>query len=478
MKTVESKFESGVSDAVSKPEGVAFIKGSGPLRGQPNLPGDKSISHRTAILSSLCQGPVSIRGFSQGADCLTTLRCLRELGVSITATGSGRLQVKGVGLQGWTRPKAQLDAGNSGTTVRLLTGALARCSFRVGLTGDESLQKRPMGRVILPLREMGAGIDAHHDLTAIEGGDPLRLPLTIQGGVLKGIAYNMPVASAQVKSAILLAGLGATGPPAVVEPAPSRDHTERLLRFLGVDVEVQQSRDCDGITVKMNPPQPGALRLPKGVKALTVPGDVSAAMFYIAAALVVPGSLVSINNVGLNPTRTGALEALRRMGANLSISNLRTVSGEPVGDIEVKSGTLRGIELSGHIIPSLIDEIPILALLATQAQGTTVIRDAAELRVKETDRIAAMVRELSGLGASLQETEDGLIIEGKGALCGGSANSWGDHRIAMTLAVAGLCSADGVELHGSRWVGISDPGFFSNLEALGAQCSVRAGDGQ
>ncbi len=364
------------------------------LKGSLKVPGDKSISHRAIMLGSIAEGRTEIKGFLEGEDCLRTIDIFSRLGVSIKRNGSD-VVIESPGIREWTSPTEELYAGNSGTTARLMLGILSASSVTSTLTGDESLSMRPMKRVTMPLQSMGA---------SITGGD--HLPLTITGSKIKGIDYRMPVASAQVKSALLFAGLGADGVTIVRETAVSRDHTERMLKQFGAELEQ------DGTTVSIR----GGQALTGS--AVTVPGDISSAAFFMAAAAMVEGSEVDFIDVGLNPTRTGIIEVLRQMGAGVELLEQTGEIGEPYGVVKVKNARLKGIEISGSIIPTLIDELPIIALLATQAEGTTVIKDAAELRVKETDRIAAVTDELTKLGADITATEDGMIIKGPYCLIG------------------------------------------------------------
>jgi 3-phosphoshikimate 1-carboxyvinyltransferase len=417
------------------------------LRGTIEVPGDKSISHRAVMFGAIADGTTTISNFLAGEDCLSTIDCFRKLGVSITRNGS-EVVVEGKGIRGLQEPTEILNVGNSGTTTRLLLGILAGCSFHACLIGDESIAKRPMARVTNPLREMGAKIDGreHGNYT----------PLSIRGGNLQAIRYTSPVASAQVKSAILLAGLMAAGTTTVIEPHKSRDHTERMLKAFGGEVVV------DGLTVSVT-----------GKQQLTgahidVPGDISSAAFFLVAGAIVPNSEITLKNVGLNPTRTGIIDVLKQMGADIAIENIRNEESEPMGDITVRTSELKGIEIGGELIPRLIDEIPIIALLATQAEGTTVIKDASELRVKETDRIATVVSELSQLGADIEATEDGMIIRGKTKLKANNivVDSYGDHRIGMMLAIAACIVEGDLTLNRSEAIAVSYPSFFDHLQLL------------
>ncbi|PFR95383.1 3-phosphoshikimate 1-carboxyvinyltransferase [Priestia megaterium] len=415
------------------------------LQGEISIPGDKSISHRAVMFGAMAEGKTTINHFLAGEDCLSTISCFEKMGVSIKREDE-YVEVEGKGIEGLSEPASILDVGNSGTTTRLMLGILAGVPFHTSLIGDESIAKRPMSRVTVPLRSMGAKIDGreHGQYT----------PLSTRGGALKAIHYHSPVASAQVKSAILLAGLHAEGTTKVTEPFTSRDHTERMLRAFGVDVEV------DGTTVSI-----------KGGQSLRgtdvyVPGDISSAAFFLVAGAIVPNSRIVLKNVGLNPTRTGIIDVLQQMGARLTISNERIQNGEPIGDLTIETSQLKGIEIGGDLIPRLIDEIPVIALLATQANGKTVIKDAEELKVKETNRIDTVATELSKLGASVTPTADGLIIEGKTALQSGEVDSYGDHRIGMMLAVAAAIATGEVTLMRSEAIHVSYPTFFEDLDKL------------
>jgi 3-phosphoshikimate 1-carboxyvinyltransferase len=411
--------------------------------GRLRPPPDKSVSHRAALLGAIASGTTTARKFLIAADTLSTVRCLRALGVEAALEGD-TLTVRGRRIQGFLPPEGVLDVGNSGTTIRLLCGLLSQHPFEACLDGDDSIRRRPMDRVIRPLREMGAWFEARRDRFA---------PLRVRGGPLRPIRYLLPVASAQVKSAILLAGLAAEGKTTVIEPQTSRDHTERLLRAMGVPVE----KDGQEVSV-VGPAQPRAVDL-------TVPGDLSSAAFFLVAAAARPGSEVVIEDVGLNPTRTGILEVLTAMGAHLEITDLREEGGEPVGTVVVRGGELRGVEIRGEIIPRLIDEIPALAVAAAVAEGETVIRDAAELRVKESDRVRALVSNLRALGVQAEELPDGLRIRG-GRIRGGVVHSFGDHRIAMAFAVAGLLSEEGTVVRDTACIATSFPEFELVLGSL------------
>ena len=420
------------------------IQPCGPLRGEITVPGDKSISHRAVMLGALANGTTHITGFLMGEDCLSTIECFRKMGVEIEITDK-EVIVEGVGLHGLCEPEDTLYTGNSGTTTRLLCGILAGQPFTATLNGDASIQKRPMGRVIKPLREMGA---------YIEGKNDNYCPLTLYPSELHGIEYRLPVASAQLKSAILLAGLYAEGQTTVIEPAPSRDHTERMFRALGVEIETE------GNTITLEPPED------LHAVNIAVPGDTSSAAFFLVAGAIVPGSELTIKNVGVNPTRTGILDVLREMGADITESNFRD-DAEPVCDLTVRYSKLHGVEIGGSIIPRLIDELPVLAVAAAFADGETVIRDAQELKVKESNRIAAMVTELTRAGVDVEETDDGMIIRGGKTPCGATFETYKDHRIAMSLAILGLAAQSASRIHDPEVVSISYPDFFNTLEALG-----------
>jgi len=423
------------------------VKGCSALRGEVAPPGDKSISHRAVILNSVAQGRAKIGNFSPGEDCLSTVTCLRELGVEITEKSRGTLIVTGVGEKGLKEPGDVLNAGNSGTTIRLLAGLLASQTFLSIITGDESLRSRPMARVIHPLRLMGAQFWGRE-------GDSLA-PIAIKGCQLHGIEYRLPVASAQLKSAILIAALFAQGETTVEEPAPSRDHTERMLRAMGAELQSDGSK----ITLAPKPTSLSALDL-------DIPGDVSSAAFWLVAGAIHPNAKIRITNAGNNPTRMGIIEVLSDMGAKVGIENERIAGGEPVADITVESSHLVGKEIGGNIIPRLIDEIPLIAVAGCVARGTTTIRDAAELRVKETDRIAATVKELSKLGAEIEELPDGMVIHGGKTLHGAECSSHYDHRLAMTLGIAALIAVGETVIQDAEVVAVSYPTFWQELERL------------
>ena len=415
------------------------------LRGEVTPPGDKSITHRAFILNALASGPARIRNFGQGADCFATLDSLRVLGVPVDEE-AGDILIRGRGAGGLVQASAPLDAGNSGTTIRLLSGLLAFLPFQSTITGDDSLRRRPMDRVIEPLRMMGASING-------SGESGSAAPLEIHGGSLRGITYPLPVASAQVKSALLIAGLSAEGETVVEEPSPSRDHTERMLRAMGGRIHVSDGR----IAL-----QPG----PLVALDVTVPGDFSSAAFWLIAGCLHPDADVLIRGTGVNPYRTGLLEVLQEMGAEVTVEQVRSVGGEPVADIRARSSRLRGVSIGGAMIPRLIDELPLVALAGALATGSTHIRDAAELRVKESDRIAATCAELAKLGARVEELPDGMIVHGGAALNGALCSSYGDHRLAMALAIAGLVAEGETVVDGAEAAAVSYPGFWTALDRL------------
>lgn len=415
------------------------------IEGTVRVPGDKSISHRAVMFGSLAKGTTTIEGFLPGADCLSTISCFRRMGIEIEQQGD-KVTVHGKGWYGLQEPSEHLEVGNSGTTIRLMAGIMSTQPFHVVMEGDESIAKRPMRRVIGPLRQMGAKIDGRKD------GE--FTPLAIRGGELQGIAYHSPVASAQVKSAILLAGLQAKGVTSVTEPHLSRDHTERMLQAFGVQVV------RDGLTVSVEGGQELLGR------AISVPGDISSAAFLIAAVMMVPGSKLLIENVGINPSRTGIIDVVKAMGGSLELVNERVVNEEPVADLLVTYSKLHGIEIAGDIIPRLIDEIPVIAAMATQATGRTIIRDAEELKVKETDRIATVVSQLSKFGAKVTPTDDGMVIEGETALTAATIDSHGDHRIGMAMAIAGLAATGETVIENDEAIAVSFPGFAELLQEI------------
>ena len=422
------------------------------LRGEIIAPGDKSVSHRAIMFNALSNtGTASITNFSPGADCTSTVEIMRSLGVEITRedghAGMGdSLTVKGVGLNGLQEPADILDAGNSGTTTRLMSGILAGRDILTILTGDDSLKSRPMGRVIKPLSDMGAVITARH-------GDRLA-PIVFHGGTLRGTNYEMPVASAQLKSCLLLAGLRADDKTKLTQPAESRDHTERMLSAMGVKLTKT------GLELELDPCELQTVHV-------EVPGDISSAAFWMVAGVCHPDAELLIKNVGINPTRAGIVTALRIMGADLTLLDEREVAGEPVADILVRTSELKGIELSGDIVPLLIDEIPVIAVAAAIADGETVIKDAEELRVKESDRIQASVTWLKGAGVDVEGTPDGMILGGGNTIGGGEFQSYDDHRLAMSLGVAGLISSDPITVLDPDVAGISYPNFWKIIEGFG-----------
>lgn len=418
-----------------------------PLTGTLEIPADKSLSHRAVILGAICNGKLHVKNFSSGGDCKSTVNILQSLGVEIEYLTKSTLLVHGRGLKGFKEPTNILDAGNSGTTLRIMLGILSGQSFYSVLTGDDSLRKRPMGRVIEPLSMMGSQILARENNTVA--------PITIRGGNLSGIEYKMPIASAQVKSCLLLAGLYARGNTTVIEPHKSRDHTERLLQYLGANINV------DGLKIVLE----GQNELePKEIK---IPGDISSASFFIVAATIVPGSSLTLTNVGVNPTRTGILSILTRMGADIVISNEQEICGELVGDITVNSSNLKGIEIGGSVIPTLIDEIPIIAVASAVAEGTTIIKDAQDLRNKESDRLKAITSELKKMGVDIEETFDGLIINGNKKIEGDcTCESHHDHRIAMALTIASLVAKNPVTIENAGWIKISFPEFSTILNKI------------
>lgn len=416
------------------------------VRGAVAVPGDKSISHRAVLIGSICEGETTVRGFGRSEDTLSTVRAMRALGVEIEEDGADTLVIRGRGLRGLRAPDAPIDCGNAGTLVRLLAGILAGQQWQqFELVGDESLSARPMGRIAVPLAEMGAGVET------ADG----RLPLGIEGRPLRAIDYELPVASAQVKSCVLVAGLYADGETVVREPVPTRDHTERMLRAAGARVRTSPGR------IAVQP----AERLALG--EVVVPGDISSAAPLILAATLLPGSELIVTGVGVNPTRTGLIDVLERMGARIAVFNRRTVAGEPVADLEIAHAELVATEVEPEEVPRLVDELPLFVLAASMARGVSRVRGADELRAKETDRIAAVAAGLRAVGAHVTETRDGFRIRGVPARPrGGRMSSAGDHRIAMLAAVCGLASRDGVQIEGGESVAISFPGFFDLLDSL------------
>jgi len=415
------------------------------LLGRVQVPGDKSISHRALLLGALGDSPSQIANFLPSGDCLATLACIRALGIHVETHSETTLTVHGQGLRGLRPPDAALSCARSGTTMRLLAGILAGQPFHSTLSGDAQLLRRPMRRVVEPLRQMGAVIedtDGHG-------------PLTVRGRPLHGCDHSLTIASAQVKSALLLAGLYADGPTSVRQPGPTRDHTERMLAAMGAGI-------CTtGLSVTLSPTSS------LSPLTLSVPGDISSAAFLLIGAALAPGSEVTVEGIGVNPTRTGVLDVLRAMGAEMALENLREHGNEPLADVTLCASALRGVEIRGDAVVRLIDELPILAVAATQAQGSTVVRDAAELRVKETDRIATLVGELRALGAQIDPLPDGFVVAGSTPLRGAVVDSHGDHRLAMALAVAGLVAAGETVIENAACMGDSFPGFVELLRELG-----------
>lgn len=422
------------------------IKRLNGLKGTISVPGDKSISHRSIMLGSIAEGTTEVHNFLQGADCLSSIACFRQMGIDIENNGD-IVRIHGQGLHGLKRPENTLDTGNSGTTTRLMSGILAGQNFDCTINGDISIQSRPMRRIMTPLSLMGASIES------IRSNDCA--PLKITGQKLHGIHYDSPVSSAQVKSAILLAGLYADGETSVTEPVLSRNHTELMLSACGGDVHSQ------GTTATLRPVK----RLE--AQKIIVPGDISSAAYFMAAGLIVPGSEIYIENVGINPTRDGMVKVCQAMGGNISLENVRDVCGEPVADMVIRHSSLHGTVVEGDIIPTLIDELPIIAVMAAFAEGQTIIRDAAELKVKESDRIAVVTEGLKRMGADIQPTDDGMIIHGGKPLHGAEINSYLDHRIAMSFAVAGTICDGTLTIKDGDCVKISYPEFYEDLYSLG-----------
>ncbi len=414
------------------------------IRGSINIPGDKSISHRSIMLGALSRGTTHVSHFLPSADCISTIECFRKLGVEIEIFDDENIAIKGNGIDGLKAPSELLYTGNSGTTTRLMAGILSAQSFDSTLNGDESIQRRPMARIITPLSMMGASIES-------AGGG--LCPLDIHGQKLNGIRYELPIASAQLKSALLFAGLYADGETEIIESAPSRDHTERMFKAFGANI----SKTPNGVSVKKT----------KTLTArdLYIPGDISSAAFFAVAAAILPGSDVTLKNVGVNPTRTGIIDIMLKMGADIELSNYRD-NWEPIADIRVKYSKLHGCEIGGKDIPRLIDELPILAVLAAFADGKTIIRDAEELKHKESNRISAMTAELSKAGIAITETDDGMIINGGARTHGADFASYGDHRIAMAMSVCALASDGDSTIDDVNCVKISYPNFFSDLANL------------
>jgi 3-phosphoshikimate 1-carboxyvinyltransferase len=427
------------------------IHPAGPLNGAMTVPGDKSITHRAIMLSALANGETTITGYCPGEDCLNTVRAFRAMGISIEAHPVS-LHIYGKGQWGLTEPDGPIDCGNSGTGIRLLTGLLAGQDFFTVLTGDDSIRRRPMGRVVKPLRTMGAA------LTGRKGGE--FAPLAVTGSRLRGITYVSPVASAQVKSALLLAALYAEGLTRITEPHLSRDHTERMFKCFGIPIR------HEGTMVEFEG-RPSLGWSGKG--ELAIPGDLSSAAFFVVGASIIPSSDVTLTNVGINPTRTGVLDILTEMGAHIQVQNTRELAGEPVADLRVRASRLHGVRIGHDRIPQTIDEFPILCVAAAMAEGETVITGAEELRVKESDRIAAMSTELRKMGVSIEETPDGLVIQGRAGrpLRGASCASYGDHRVAMSIAMAGLVADAPTDIENTECIETSFPGFNAKrLELL------------
>lgn len=429
---------------------VKEIKAMGALKGEVQIPGDKSISHRAVMLGSIARGTTEISHFLNGADCLSTIHCFQKMGIEIEQS-KDLVLVHGRGLRGLKAPQGILDTGNSGTTTRLICGILSGQNFSSVLSGDDSLNSRPMKRIMDPLNQMGARITSIQDNNCA--------PLRIEPGTLHGIRYVSPVASAQVKSSVLLAGLYADSPVSVTEPVLSRNHTELMLGSFGADISSELHADGSA-TASVSP----CAEL-YGQK-IQVPGDISSAAYFIAAGLLVPGSRLLVKNVGINPTRAGFLEVCRKMGADIGYLNRQSQGGEEAADLLVTPKPLTGTVIEGAVIPSLIDEIPILAVMAAFAEGTTVIRDAAELKVKETNRIQTVTENLLAMGAEIIPTEDGMIIHGTGALKGTQIQSHLDHRIAMAFSVAALAAEGTTTILDSQCVDVSYPGFFAQLMDL------------
>ena len=415
------------------------------LHGEITVPGDKSISHRAVMFGSLAKGTTRITHFLEGADCLSTISCFRKMGIDIE-NNNGEILVHGKGLRGLSSPTDILDVGNSGTTTRLISGILAGQNFVSELTGDDSIQSRPMKRIMTPLLSMGA------DITSIKGNNCV--PLRIAGHPLKAIHYDSPVASAQVKSCVLLAGMYSDGVTSVTEPVLSRNHTEIMLNYFGAQVT------SEGTTASIVP-EPSL-----HAREITVPGDISSAAYFIAAGLLVPGSEILLKNVGINSTRDGLLRVCKDMGADITMLNVN-MDGEPTADLLVRTSSLHGTTVGGEIIPTLIDEIPMIAVMAAFAEGTTIIKDAKELKVKESDRILVMAENLSRMGADITPTDDGMIIHGGKPLHGAVIDSYLDHRVAMSFAIAGLLCDGPLSIKGGDCVKISYPEFYEDLYRLG-----------
>lgn len=415
------------------------------IEGEILTPGDKSISHRAALFNSIASGESKLTNFCVGDDKLAILNCLKGLGAAIEESNNS-IYIKGNGLNGLSEPKDILNAGNSGTTIRLVSGLLSGNDFYSVITGDKSLRNRPMERIVTPLSKMGAIISGRERNSLA--------PLTFRGGNLTAIEYKMPVASAQLKSCLLIAGLYATGKTVIQEPGPSRDHTEKILQSMGSQIKINES------TIEIQKSELSSIDV-------NIPSDTSNSTFWIVAGCCHPNASIKLKNVGINPTRTGMLEVLNAMGANIKITNEKVEGGEPVADITVESSELIGVEISGDIIPKVIDELPILALAACFAKGKTIIKDSEELRVKESDRIKSTVNSLTKLGAQIEETKDGMVIKGGSQLVGSEVESFGDHRIAMTNGIAGLIAKGETTVINAESADVSYPTFWETLRTLG-----------
>lgn len=410
------------------------------------VPGDKSISHRSIMFGALAKGITEIEGFLMGEDCLSTINCFKKLGINIEQY-QNKIFVHGKGLHGLTAPTETLDVGNSGTTLRLISGILSAQPFSCQLTGDSSIQKRPMNRIAIPLRNMGAVLKGNNN-------DKLFAPFTIEGKQLKGITYTLPVASAQVKSAILLAGIFAEGETVVIEPEATRDHTEIMLRYMGADIQkIGNEIHCQSAEQLY-------------AKKIVVPADISSAAYFMVMGCICENSEILLKNVGINQTRTGIIDALKAMGGNITIENENTINGEKIGNIRVKYSALHGTTIGGADIPRLIDEIPVIAVAACFAKGTTIIKDAQELKVKESNRIQTIITELKKFGADITETEDGMIINGVEHLKGCTVESHNDHRIALAMSIAGACALGETTIVGAECVNISFPNFYHIISAI------------
>ncbi|HZD61050.1 MAG TPA: 3-phosphoshikimate 1-carboxyvinyltransferase [Anaerolineae bacterium] len=423
-----------------------IIKKANKISGNIAVPGDKSISHRSVMLGAIAEGTTHVTGFLPSEDCISTMSCFQALGVNIERLSDTELVIHGVGLKGLKEPGDVLDVGNSGTTMRILPGILAGQGLFAVLTGDSSIRRRPAGRIVEPLRLMGA------EIWGRDGGR--YAPLAIQGSRLKGIKYDLPVASAQIKTSLLLAGVLADGETRITEPSKSRDHTERMLQLFGAQLDINDN------TYRIM----GGQRLKADI--IDVPGDISSAAFFMIAASIIDDSLLTMENVGINETRTGIIDVLHEMGARVALHDVEERSNEPRATLEIRSAHLKAVTIGGEIIPRLIDEIPIIAVAATQAEGRTVIRDARELRIKESDRIAALSAELRKMGANIEELEDGMVIHGPTRLRGATVKSHGDHRIAMSLAIAGLVADGKTIIDNSECIAISYPSFEETLRSI------------